>query len=87
MFVVAGLVIHYTSSFDAPFMVVGGLELFGGILYLTIKCLIPKYGYKEPEVEYEGLSDREIVLARQLAKLQRSDGLRTRSRMMSESFA
>ena len=67
-------------------MVVGALELLGGVLYLSIKCFIPKYGYRE-EDEYEGLTEREIVLAKRLAQIKRSQGMRTRSRMMSESFA
>ena len=50
---VAGFLIHSTGNFDVPFMVVGGMELLGGVLYSTIKCFMPRYGYRpEPPLEH-----------------------------------
>ena len=61
-----------TGSYDAPFMVVGGLMTAGGLLYFTIKCFIPKYGYKPPQEE-------EVTPVKPRRKRRQST--------MSESFA
>ena len=83
---VAGFLIHSTGNFDVPFMVVGGMELLGGVLYFTIKCFMPRYGYR-PEPPLEPLEgETEAALAKRLEHLRATSRTRTRSRMMSESF-
>ena len=83
--VLAGFLISRTGSFDIPFMVVGAMELFGGVLYFTIKCFIPRYGYKEPTATVDA-ADSSNVIAKRVQALRAKGRPRQRSRMMSESF-
>ena len=52
-FVPVGWIIAGTGSYDAPFMVVGGLMAAGGLLYFTILCFRERYGYKPPSADEE----------------------------------
>ena len=81
------------SDPDATFggQLIGMLTIFiwvfvaSSIVWLILKSTV---GIRvSEEDEYEGLTEREIVLAKRLAQIKRSQGMRTRSRMMSESFA